>query len=330
MQQHDFPGSPEDWACHIHALCSGKPPDPWWRSWLNGMRPLPYGDGIEKCAARLGKSAQWVAETAYGMPLDTIREWWLVESVMRARASYIKDTPRRRAKRAEWGRERRMFGGNKEAYHAHQRATLIANMTKAMAAQGKTLITPESKALRQIKNARYQLRNINQSLDRITRYLAHEAKRLSKPWHIAGFATKDAWVDATPEGAEHKRLEWQARTHARDARVNALPGTFSAQQWYALMNSFGYRCAYCGRHRSEFRDKATRTDLEIDHIYPIGHPWARNDESNIVPACKTCNTSKSDRDLLTWAKDKGLAIHPWAMQKYWAIHAANQESACQA
>lgn len=238
----------------------------------------------------------------------------------------------------KWLRARSKFQGDTAAFHAHQRATLIANMAKAMAAQGKRPPgSPQGKALAQIKSARSRLRQINQSLNRIDRELKRNYKyavelrrRALLPWRLAGFISEDKWVAETDEGKEWQRLRWQTRSHARDAKTRSLPGSFSTPDWRALMVTHGYHCAYCGRHRAEFRDKATRADLEMDHIYPIGHPWARNDESNIVPACKTCNTSKSDRDLLAWAKDKGMAIHPWAMQKYWAIHAAHQEPACQA
>jgi 5-methylcytosine-specific restriction endonuclease McrA len=262
--------------------------------------------------------------------MDAIREWWLVESTMRRRARYVNDTPRRVAFHAEWQRAHSKFQGDKEAFRQHQAATLRANLAKAMAAQGKAMLTKEQKGAQLLHSARAQLRLVNAAAARIERQLALSARRLCKPWHIAGYTSLEKWAKVTSEGAEYQRLDWQTHTHARDAKRNALPGTFSVDQWRALMIAHGYRCAYCGRHRTEFRNKTTRTDMEMDHIYPIGHPWARNDESNIVPACKTCNASKGDLDFLEWASGRALIIHPWAMQKYQAIRATNQEAACQA
>lgn len=340
MTAIDWPGNIGTWTAFVSTQMRqhGIERDPFLAYWLKGGRPVPYGDSIAKCALRLQCSQDQVTHAAYGMTVNGAQEFWLIESTLRRRARERREAPARASRATAWRRAHSKFQGDREAFRQHRAATLAANMAKAMAAQGKALLSPDEMAARSLRVQRNKLKAINQSLARIerelkrsSRYAAELQRRAQLPWRLAGFTSADKWIAATDDGKEWQRLAWQVRTHARDAKIRSLPGSFGVTEWRSLMSKHGYRCTYCGRHRSEFRDKATRADMEMDHIYPIGHPWARNDESNIVPACKACNTSKGDRDLLTWAKGKGIAIHPWAMQKYQAIYTAGmQESACQA
>jgi len=53
----------------------------------------------------------------------------------------------------------------------------------------------------------------------------------------------------------------------------------------------GYRCQYCGRHKSEL---GRRESLTRDHVKPLsrggGNSW-----DNVVTACTRCNARKGDR-----------------------------------
>ena len=43
--------------------------------------------------------------------------------------------------------------------------------------------------------------------------------------------------------------------------------------------------------------------LSIDHLIPVAK-GGQNDAENLVLACRTCNSSKKDNDLLTWYRKK--------------------------
>jgi 5-methylcytosine-specific restriction endonuclease McrA len=66
-------------------------------------------------------------------------------------------------------------------------------------------------------------------------------------------------------------------------------GTLTVEEWVEICNTFNNTCAYCGSNRQ----------LTMDHVIPVskgGYTYYRN----IIPACKTCNSSKHNKDLLVW------------------------------
>jgi 5-methylcytosine-specific restriction endonuclease McrA len=79
------------------------------------------------------------------------------------------------------------------------------------------------------------------------------------------------------------------RDHNRQARIKANGGKFTARQWQLLLKLYDHKCAYCGKPGK----------LTIDHIIPISR-GGLNVIENIVPACQTCNFSKSASELRTW------------------------------
>jgi 5-methylcytosine-specific restriction endonuclease McrA len=80
-----------------------------------------------------------------------------------------------------------------------------------------------------------------------------------------------------------------ARAMRRRAREIGAPGRgVSGQEWAAILDCFGHRCAYC---------LAKATSLEMDHVIALSRGGA-HDPSNIVPACSACNSSKKARPLI--------------------------------
>ncbi len=75
----------------------------------------------------------------------------------------------------------------------------------------------------------------------------------------------------------------RARAHSCAYKIN-----HTREEWEELKLTYGNRCAYCGR-------KMRR--LTKDHIVPIskGDPMTVDKITNIVPACKSCNSKKNNR-----------------------------------
>lgn len=74
------------------------------------------------------------------------------------------------------------------------------------------------------------------------------------------------------------------RARKRAAPINDL----TANEWMAIKAHYGNRCIYCGI-------KSKR--LSMDHIIPLSKNGSHT-VSNIVPACKSCNSKKRNKGPL--------------------------------
>jgi 5-methylcytosine-specific restriction endonuclease McrA len=66
-------------------------------------------------------------------------------------------------------------------------------------------------------------------------------------------------------------------------------------QWAALKEAWG-GCAYCG---------AIGTSLQKDCVLPISR-GGRYVIANVVPSCRSCNTSKCNLEVTSWMRRKKL------------------------
>lgn len=80
------------------------------------------------------------------------------------------------------------------------------------------------------------------------------------------------------------------RNQIRRAKIRDLDATFTSEEWIECKNHFANCCAYCG-------DSVEK--LEQEHFISIenGGPYTKE---NMLPACKSCNSSKRDRDFYEW------------------------------
>ena len=86
------------------------------------------------------------------------------------------------------------------------------------------------------------------------------------------------WRESHPELA---RAKW----HARRAQVKSSPAI--ARRITALLKE---PCAYCG---------ATE-NMSIDHVIPLSR-GGMHTEDNLLPACRSCNSSKGQKQLDEWS-----------------------------
>lgn len=87
---------------------------------------------------------------------------------------------------------------------------------------------------------------------------------------------------------KHYRHENPERVNAfsqrRRARKSGAPvNDFTAAQWREMQEAWDHRCAYCG--------KRAKGRLAREHIRPLSKGGS-NTLSNIVPACRLCNSKK--------------------------------------
>lgn len=125
--------------------------------------------------------------------------------------------------------------------------------------------------------------------------------------YIRERAREQYWRD--PAARYKKQCEWRAanpervrelvRRNGQRRRARLLdscsPGVTSAQ-WRSICEAHGFCCAYCGAE-----DKLT-----IDHVVPISR-GGLDAPDNVVPACKSCNSSKGAKTLDEWLRMKTAA-----------------------
>jgi hypothetical protein len=81
------------------------------------------------------------------------------------------------------------------------------------------------------------------------------------------------------------------RSTKRNHATKPIECNLNADQWKKVLDFFNYECAYCGS-----KERITR-----EHFVPFskGGEYTIN---NIIPACKSCNSSKRDKSFDVWYK----------------------------
>jgi 5-methylcytosine-specific restriction endonuclease McrA len=138
---------------------------------------------------------------------------------------------------------------------------------------------------------------------------ASQRKAQARQWYldnkVQAVAARKRYLWAHPEEAKQYQRKWRlanldaktAEKHRRRARMLAAPGVgVTAADWRAIKRSSLGLCAYC----------YSRSRLSMDHIEPIAFGGA-HEPDNIVAACRSCNSSKSDAPLIVWLARKRAA-----------------------
>ena len=84
-------------------------------------------------------------------------------------------------------------------------------------------------------------------------------------------------------------LQYRMYTQKRNALKLQLPNSLTVTQWEEIKSHFGNRCCYCGEEKQ----------LEQEHFIPVTSSGFY-DINNIIPACRSCNASKSDNPFELW------------------------------
>lgn len=80
----------------------------------------------------------------------------------------------------------------------------------------------------------------------------------------------------------------------RRARMAELPHTLTVEEWEEALEYFDYSCAYCG---------VSEEILHQEHVIPVVKGGGYTAD-NIIPACKSCNSSKHARDMEEWYSEQ--------------------------
>lgn len=109
------------------------------------------------------------------------------------------------------------------------------------------------------------------------------------------------WIAANPDkrraiGRKYgKSTKGHTSRLRRRARERSLPDTFTVEELQECLRWWGNACTYCG---------ATE-NLTMDHFIPLVDPDCPGTVAlNMLPACKSCNSSKSDSEAVAWLSSR--------------------------
>lgn len=93
---------------------------------------------------------------------------------------------------------------------------------------------------------------------------------------------------------KEKLMAWRREymrvyTPKRNALKKQLESTLTSSQWEKIKSHFDNKCAYCGKEKQ----------LEMEHFIPLTK-LGEFTHNNIIPACKSCNSSKGNKDFSEW------------------------------
>ncbi len=104
-------------------------------------------------------------------------------------------------------------------------------------------------------------------------------------------ASRAVWAKA------NKEAQLVACERRRARLANADGGGVTRSQWAAIKELYGHRCAYCARTRP----------LGMDHLDALSRGGLHG-VVNIVPACKSCNSSKHNKPMVMWLLTRPVTL----------------------
>ena len=108
--------------------------------------------------------------------------------------------------------------------------------------------------------------------------------RIFRPGRAISREAWRSWARRNPEKNYARVARYRARKHG------ATVSTLTAAEWEWLKSEYGNLCVWC---------ELPVAELTQDHIRPLSqggwHHWL-----NVVPACRSCNSSKKDLKIPDW------------------------------
>jgi len=96
--------------------------------------------------------------------------------------------------------------------------------------------------------------------------------------------------DARYNGSEKGQLVRQMQRERYRNRQSGVSSTLTKLQWRLCKDFFFHCCAYCGK---------SLKNLTQDHFIPL-KDGGGYDVNNIIPCCKSCNSSKQSQNFFLW------------------------------
>jgi hypothetical protein len=103
-------------------------------------------------------------------------------------------------------------------------------------------------------------------------------------------------------GVAHRGFLWKRYNQLKEGEYEMA--SITKEDKYQLREDFGI-CIYCGEE----------AETQFDHVIPIAD-GGEDSISNQVPACESCNASKSDKDVIEWCQERDEPVPRIVWGKY--------------
>ena len=147
-----------------------------------------------------------------------------------------------------------------------------------------------NKTKRKLEKKQYREKNLEAAKARDKRYYARPEIKLAKITYSRIYGPK--WTAKNP-------LAVKAAVHRRKTLKANASGFFTEKQLQERINYYGNRCYLCRVDLATLPEK----DRTIDHVIPF-NKGGTNWPANLRPACRSCNSAKSDKSLDEYLKTK--------------------------
>ena len=111
-------------------------------------------------------------------------------------------------------------------------------------------------------------------------------------------ASSRRWTHLNREKTRQNSRKWKHENPQKvfdqsvRRRMQIGDAQISKDEWLHIMGMFDWRCFYCD-------DVLTKENRSIDHIVPLSR-GGKHRVSNLLPCCRSCNSSKNDKLGFDW------------------------------
>jgi len=194
---------------------------------------------------------------------------------------YTDDDKRRATARAYYHRNKARLRAKQTAYRKQNHAALLARSRKLYNDNSLKRKEQAKKYRVKRKNKTTEYNKMYYAANREKERIRHKAYRNANKEKIQLYYSDYRRINKEPIAVRNEK---------RRAQKLASPiNDFTSAQWLKMQHVFGHRCAYCGKR---YRGKLTQ-----DHITPLSKGGSHT-ASNIVPACRSCNSRKNSGPVL--------------------------------
>ena len=140
-----------------------------------------------------------------------------------------------------------------------------------------------------IKNKQYRLDNLDREREYHKKYYKDNVEKIKEYYKKYCKDNAEKQKECSKRWNKEHPAAMRIINQRRNSQKRSLPATFTVKQWNNCKQAFDNKCAYCGKEKI----------LTQDHFVPLSKEGGYT-INNIIPACKSCNSSKGGKYFSDW------------------------------